>query len=143
MTEILSWPESGGLPAYLSLDLEAYGRGLQQSPGCPRIGWRHDDNSWVAGDRSRVQQFVGPVRWGWQTAGALDALLEGHTEECKARPVPVCLGSELPGRGKLGASPGDAPGASAAADKLRQAQGPGDGRKPTGRRSWTAGGIPP
>ena len=35
-----------------------------------------------------MQQFVGPVRWGWQTAGALDALLEGHTEECKAR---LCL----------------------------------------------------
>ena len=25
--------------------------------------------------RSRVQQYMGPVRWGWQTAGALDSLL--------------------------------------------------------------------
>ena len=38
--------------------------------------------------RSRVQQFAGPVRWGWQTAGALDALLAGREEECKAR---LCL----------------------------------------------------
>ena len=38
--------------------------------------------------RSRVQQYMGPVRWGWQTAGALDSLLEGRVEECKAR---LCL----------------------------------------------------
>ena len=38
--------------------------------------------------RSRVQQYAGPVRWGWQTAGALDALLSGKPEECKAR---LCL----------------------------------------------------
>ena len=38
--------------------------------------------------RSRVQQYAGPVRWGWQTAGALDALLSGKEEECKAR---LCL----------------------------------------------------
>ena len=31
---------------------------------------------------------MGPVRWGWQTAGALDSLLEGRVEECKAR---LCL----------------------------------------------------
>ena len=40
--------------------------------------------SWLE-HRSRVQQYAGPVRWGWQTAGALDALLSGKVEECKAR----------------------------------------------------------
>ena len=38
--------------------------------------------------RSRVQQYAGPARWGWQTAGALDALLAGRSEEAKAR---LCL----------------------------------------------------
>ena len=38
--------------------------------------------------RSRVQQYAGPVRWGWQTAGVLDALLAGRNEEAKAR---LCL----------------------------------------------------
>ncbi|CAE7523433.1 Ap1g1 [Symbiodinium sp. CCMP2592] len=47
---------------------------------------------------SRVQQFAGPVRWGWQTAGALDALLAGREEECKAR---LCLMLAAPDQSSL------------------------------------------
>ncbi|CAE7606984.1 unnamed protein product [Symbiodinium sp. CCMP2592] len=53
--------------------------GLEDLPMTSRAWLEH---------RSRVQQFAGPVRWGWQTAGALDALLAGREEECKAR---LCL----------------------------------------------------
>ncbi|CAE7221711.1 unnamed protein product [Symbiodinium sp. CCMP2592] len=53
--------------------------GLEDLPMTSRAWLEH---------RSRVQQFTGPVRWGWQTAGALDALLAGREEECKAR---LCL----------------------------------------------------
>ncbi|CAE7354970.1 unnamed protein product, partial [Symbiodinium sp. KB8] len=60
-------------------------QGHVAAPGLEAVGMT--TRAWLE-HRSRVQQFAAPVRWGWQTAGALDALLSGREEECKAR---LCL----------------------------------------------------
>ncbi|CAE7224208.1 Ap1g1 [Symbiodinium sp. CCMP2456] len=72
------------ISSVLKLMAEDYGA-RTTAPGLD--GVKMTARSWLE-HRSRVQQYAGPVRWGWQTATALDALLSGNQEECKAR---LCL----------------------------------------------------